>query len=61
MIQIYVDGALVSDSRNYLHTLYDLSVTASLTKGGTADIVLPSYHPAYDSFPAYKYSRPLKK
>ena len=54
MIQIYVDGALVSDSRNYLHTLYDLSVTASLTKGGTAEIVLPSYHPAYDSFPAYK-------
>lgn len=54
MIQIYVDGTLVSDSRLESNALLELQVTASLTKGGTAEITLPTFHPAYDSFPPYK-------
>lgn len=54
MIQIYADGALVYDSRlrapgkNY--SLLALSTTTGENKGGTASILMPPGHPAYNAF-----------
>lgn len=54
MIQIYASGQLVYDSRLEDYDLLGLTVTTALNKGGTAEIVLPSGHPAYNRFPAYR-------
>jgi prophage tail gpP-like protein len=54
VIQIYADGVLVSDSRIAAHALQELQVTVSLDKGGTADITMPPWHPAYAKFAPYK-------
>lgn len=53
MIQIYADGALVYDSRLEDYDLQGLKVTSGLNKGGTAEITMPSGHPAYDRFTSY--------
>ena len=54
MIQVYADNALVYDSRLEDYSLLGLTVTAGLNKGGTASIVMPPGHPAYNSFVSYK-------
>ncbi len=50
MIQVYSDDLLVYDSRLEENDLVGLTVTNSLNVGGTAEIILPAGHPAYNSF-----------
>ena len=50
MIQVYADDSLVYDSRLEEYDLVGLTVTNSLNVGGTAEIILPAGHPAYNSF-----------
>lgn len=50
MIQVYADDLLVYDSRLEENDLVGLTVTNSLNVGGTAEIILPAGHPAYNSF-----------
>lgn len=54
MIQVYADDVLAYDSRLEDYSLLGLTVTAGLNKGGTASIVMPQHHPAYNSFASYK-------
>ena len=54
MIQIYADGALTYDSRVDDYDLQALRITAGLNKGGTAEIVMPPKHPAYNSYIGYR-------
>ena len=54
MIQAYADGALAYDSRLEDYSLLGLTTTAGLNKGGTATIVMPQHHPAYNLFTSYK-------
>ena len=54
MIQVYADNALVYDSRLEDYGLLGLTVTTGLNKGGTASIVMPPRHPAYNAFTSYK-------
>lgn len=54
MIQIYADGALTYDSRLEDYELVGLKVTRGLNKGGTAEIVMPPYHPAYSRYTGYR-------
>lgn len=54
MIQVYADNTLVYDSRLEDIALLGLTVTAGLNKGGTASIVMPPRHPAYNIFTSYK-------
>lgn len=54
MIQVYADNTLVYDSRLEDYSLLGLSVTTGLNKGGTAEIVMPPRHPAYNIFSSYK-------
>ena len=54
MIQVYADGVLAYDSRLEEYDLLGLAVTTGLNKGGTAEIVLPSGHPAYEFFKSYR-------
>lgn len=54
MIQIYADGVLAFDSRLEEYDLIELKTTTGLNKGGTAEIVMPPYHPAYSLFIGYK-------
>ena len=54
MIQVYADNALVYDSRLEDYSLLGLKVTTGLNKGGTAEIVMPPHHPAYNIFSSYK-------
>lgn len=54
MIQVYADDKLVYDSRLEDYSLLELTVTAGLNKGGTATLVMPQYHPAYNSFTSYR-------
>lgn len=54
MIQVYADDVLAYDSRLEDYGLLGLTVTAALNKGGTASIVMPQHHPAYNSFTSYK-------
>lgn len=54
MIQIFADGALVYDSRVEEYALQGLTITEGLNKGGTAEIKLPPYHPAYSRFIGYR-------
>ena len=53
-IRIYADGTLVYDSRLEDQDLVGLKVTHGLNVGGTAELVMPLGHPAYNSFAAYK-------
>ncbi len=54
MIQVYADDRLVYDSRLEDYILLELTVTAGLNKGGTATLVMPQHHPAYNSFTSYR-------
>ncbi len=54
MIQVYADTNLVYDSRLESLDLAGLEVTTGLNVGGTAKIVMPADHPAYNVFVAYK-------
>lgn len=54
MIQIYADGVLAYDSRLDDYELIGLRVTRGVNKGGTAEIVMPPYHPAYSQYIGYR-------
>lgn len=54
MIQVFADGVLVYDSRLEAYDLHGLRITTGLNKGGTARIVMPTDHPAYDLFTSYR-------
>ena len=54
MIQIYADRELVYDSRLEEYELRGLKRTGGLNKGGTAEITMPAFHPAYSRFTGYK-------
>lgn len=54
MIRIFTDGVLAYDSRLEDYDLQGLTVTTGLNKGGTAEIILPPGHPAYDRFTSYR-------
>lgn len=54
MIQVYADNTLVYDSRLEDYALLGLTATTGLNIGGTASIVMPQHHPAYDSFVSYR-------
>ena len=54
MIQIMADGVLAYDSRLEDYDLQGLTVTRGLNKGGTAEIIMPPGHPAYNMFTSYK-------
>lgn len=54
MIQLYADDALVYDSRLRDYALLGLQSQGGLNKGGTATILMPPGHPAYNSFTSYK-------
>ncbi len=53
MIQIYANGVLTYDSRLEGYDLIELKVTTALNKGGTANIVMPPGHPAYNAYTEY--------
>lgn len=50
MVQLYADGVLVYDPNRDGYELLGLKATVNTDKGGTAEIVMPPYHPAYNSF-----------
>ena len=54
MIQIYADGVLTYDSRLEAYDLQGLTVTTGLNKGGTAEIIMPPGHPAYEAYTSYR-------
>lgn len=54
MIQVFADDTLVYDSRLEDYALLGLTATAGLNVGGTAKIIMPPTHPAYNSFSSYK-------
>lgn len=54
MIQLYVDDALVYDSRVRDTALLGLRAQLGVNKGGAATIVLPPTHPAYNDFVSYR-------
>lgn len=58
MIQIYADGSLVYDSRLRLpgkdYSLLGLTTTKAENKGGTANIIMPPGHPAYNALVAHR-------
>lgn len=53
-ISIYADGALAYDSRLEDYDLVGLKVTHGLNVGGTAELILPLDHPAYDYFVGHR-------
>lgn len=54
MIQVFADGLLAYDSRLENNELQALTVTRGLNKGGTATIIMPPNHPAYNLYTSYK-------
>lgn len=54
MIQVYADGGLAYDSRLEDYRLLGLTVTVGVDIAGTASIVMPPHHPAYNAFTSYK-------
>ena len=54
MIQLYADNRLAYDSRLEEYDLEKLTATTGLNVGGTAEIVLPFGHPAYDFFVSHR-------
>lgn len=50
MVQLYADGVLIYDPNMDGSELLGLRATVNTDKGGTAEIVMPPFHPAYDSF-----------
>lgn len=54
MTKVYADDVLVYDSRLDDYRLLSLTVDVGVNIGGTASIVLPPDHPAFDAFTHYK-------
>ena len=54
MLQLYVDGKLLYDSRMKSTALLGLKAQLGLNKGGAATIILPPDHIAYNSFTSYR-------
>ena len=54
MIRVYADDDLIYDSRIEADALLGLTVTQGLNKGGTANIILPPGHAAYNRFVSYR-------
>lgn len=54
MIQVYTDGALVYDNNLDDYALLGLTVHDNVKKAGTAELVMPPGHPAYNRFVAYR-------
>ena len=54
MIQLYVDDALIYDSRVKETALMGLKAQLGLNKGGAATITLPPTHPSYNAFTSYR-------
>lgn len=54
MIQVFADGRQVFDSRLERLDLAGLEVTHKLNAGGTAKIVMPAKHPAYNYFVGHR-------
>lgn len=54
MIQLFLDGELIYDSRIKTTALLGLTAQLGLNKGGAATIVLPPEHPAYNEFKSYR-------
>lgn len=54
MLQLFVDDTLVYDSRIKATGLLGLKAQLGLNRGGTATIVLPPEHPAYNDFTSYR-------
>lgn len=61
MLQLYADGAVAYDSRLEEYALLGLKTTTGLNKGGTAEIVMPPGHPAYNKFTSYRTLVELKE
>lgn len=54
MVRVYADGALIYDPNLDGYELEGLTATASIDKAGTAEIVMPAGHPAYNAFVGYR-------
>lgn len=54
MIRVYADGELIYDHRLDGYGLIGLTAEVGLNKGGTAEIVMPPGHPAYNSFVSFR-------
>lgn len=54
MIQVYADGELIYDPYLEGYELLGLTAEVGLNKGGTAEIVMPPFHPAYNKFVSYR-------
>lgn len=52
--EVFQNGVLIYDSRLEEYDLVGLTVTTGLNVGGTAEIVMPSDHPAYSTFQPFK-------
>lgn len=53
-LQLFTDDTLAYDSRLEEYALVGLKTTGGLNKGGTAEIIMPPGHPAYNSFLSYR-------
>lgn len=53
-VKIYADDRLAYDSRLEDYDLLGLKVTTGLNVGGTAELILPLDHPAYDYFVGHR-------
>lgn len=54
MVQLYANGTLIYDPFLYGYELQGLTATVGVNKGGTAEIVMPPEHPAYNSFVSFR-------
>ena len=54
MVQVYADDRVVYDTRLPDTALLGLEVSVLVNKAGTAEIVMPPDHPAYDYFTEYR-------
>lgn len=54
LLQLYADDQLVYDSRHDDYKLLGLESTRGVNKAGTATIVMPPNHPAYNIFTSHK-------
>ena len=50
MVQVYADGVLIHDTNVLGTELLGLEATVSVKRAGTAEIVMPAGHPAYNAF-----------
>ena len=54
MLQLYLDGKLIYDSRMKNTAILGLKAQLGLNKGGAATIILPPDHSAYNDFTSYR-------